>query len=163
MSRRRKRRRLARCRLANGFVTFGCFNNYSKVTAATLKIWASLLREVPNSRLLLHSPQGSHRERALETFAAAGVEADRIEFVARVPLAEYLMRHNQIDMASILSWIRWNNHLRCAVDGSADCYIGRRNRRFARRQVFFPMPDCPSSLLTHPSNMSKLQANSQRI
>lgn len=35
------------------FVTFGCFNNFNKVTDSILKIWAEILRRVPESRLIL--------------------------------------------------------------------------------------------------------------
>ncbi|MGB4057321.1 MAG: tetratricopeptide repeat protein, partial [Alphaproteobacteria bacterium] len=37
----------------NGFITFGCFNNFSKVTDPVLSIWGKIMAQVPDSRLLL--------------------------------------------------------------------------------------------------------------
>lgn len=37
----------------NGYITFGCFNNFSKVTDDALKTWSKILKQVKNSRLLL--------------------------------------------------------------------------------------------------------------
>ncbi len=36
-----------------GPITFGCFNNFAKVTEPMLKLWGRILRAVPESRLLL--------------------------------------------------------------------------------------------------------------
>ena len=38
---------------ANGFVTFGSFNNLAKITPQVMAVWASILHAVPSSRLLL--------------------------------------------------------------------------------------------------------------
>jgi len=82
-----------------GFVTFGCLNNYSKVTSPVLQAWGRLLRDVPGSRLLLHCGQGAHRQRALETLAREGVEPQRVEFVARVSIAQYLQTYARMNIA----------------------------------------------------------------
>src|SRR5262249_30958758 len=73
--------------LAAGRVTFGCLNNFCKVTATALAAWGRLLRELPGARLLLHADPGSHRERAREFLAQQGVAPDRLEFADRVPAA----------------------------------------------------------------------------
>jgi predicted O-linked N-acetylglucosamine transferase (SPINDLY family) len=39
--------------IANGFVTFGCLNNFCKVNDGVLELWARVLKEVPSSHLLL--------------------------------------------------------------------------------------------------------------
>ena len=44
--------------LANGAVTFGCLNNFCKVSEKTLGAWAKILREVPDSQLLLSRAGG---------------------------------------------------------------------------------------------------------
>lgn len=84
--------------LSNGFITFGCFNNYCKVSPSALAAWARLLAAVPNSRLVLGSPEGSHRQQALEIFAVAGVVGERIEFRAKIPLADYFSLYHQVDI-----------------------------------------------------------------
>ena len=39
--------------LRNGYVTFGCFNKYCKITDSILTAWKKILDAVPNSRLIL--------------------------------------------------------------------------------------------------------------
>jgi len=78
--------------------TFGCLNNFAKVTPITLLLWARLLRRVPDARLLLHAPAGNEHW-ALETLRGAGVDASRVTFVGRRPFAEYLAAYREIDVA----------------------------------------------------------------
>ena len=44
-------------------ITFGCLNNFAKVSTEALELWAEILGAIPGSRLLLHAPEGSCRER----------------------------------------------------------------------------------------------------
>lgn len=92
--------------LKNGRITFGCFNNFFKVTRPTLDLWRRLLMRVPDSRLVLYCDEGSHRQivrdyLAWEDLDAACEEFDptRLEFVARAILAEYFDRYQTIDIA----------------------------------------------------------------
>ena len=54
--------------LQSGHVTFGCLNNFCKVTGATLAAWSRLLQAVPDAHLLLHAQAGSHRDRVRDYF-----------------------------------------------------------------------------------------------
>jgi protein O-GlcNAc transferase len=68
--------------LANGFVTFGCFNNLAKITPLVIETWAAILRRVPDARLILKTHQlsdGPTADGYLEAFAARGIAGDRIE------------------------------------------------------------------------------------
>ena len=80
---------------ARGHITFGCLNNFSKVTRPTLAAWRRILHAVPSSRLVLHCGEGSHRR---EIATALGAP-DRIEFVSRLTLDDYFAQWNQIDIA----------------------------------------------------------------
>jgi protein O-GlcNAc transferase len=88
---------------AGGPVTFGSFNSPSKLTDATLRLWARVLAAVPEARLLfkgaaLEEPaqQVRHRER----FVRAGLPAERIEFLGRTPgTAEHLACYGRVDIA----------------------------------------------------------------
>ena len=45
-----------RCKLpqkVQGYITFGSFNNLSKITPEVIKAWSKILHSVPKSRLLL--------------------------------------------------------------------------------------------------------------
>jgi predicted O-linked N-acetylglucosamine transferase (SPINDLY family) len=82
-----------------GNVTFACLNNFAKVTSPTLAAWAEVLAKVRESKLLLHCPPGAHRQRVLEEITAQGVHGDRLDFIARIPFAQYLRQHERIDIA----------------------------------------------------------------
>ena len=86
--------------LSRGYVTFGCFNNYSKVTDAMLLLWWQLLLDVPGARLLLKSRLfGSEEGRSLavERFERLGLDASRIEL--RGFSSDYLAEYADMDIA----------------------------------------------------------------
>jgi protein O-GlcNAc transferase len=85
--------------LAKGHVTFGCLNNFYKIGPAVLDAWERILSGVADSRLILHAHDGSHREKILARFAAAGIDRGRIEFVGAQPLAGYFQTYRRIDIA----------------------------------------------------------------
>jgi len=85
--------------LANGFVTFGSFNNFSKMNPAVADLWCRVLAAVPGSRLLLLAPQGDHRRLLLERMAEGDIEPGRISFASFQPRADYLALHQRVDIA----------------------------------------------------------------
>jgi protein O-GlcNAc transferase len=88
-----------------GHVTFGCLNNFCKVSDSTLALWGRVLRAVNNSRLILLSPNGSHRQEVLRKLDIA---PDRIEFLAFLPRGEYLKMYHRIDIC--LDTLPYNGH-----------------------------------------------------
>jgi protein O-GlcNAc transferase len=85
--------------LTSGHVTYGCLNKFSKVSKASIDLWAKLLSSVKGSKLLLHSPLGSHRAEALARFEAGGARPEQIEFIDPQPLAQYVRTYQRIDVA----------------------------------------------------------------
>jgi protein O-GlcNAc transferase len=85
--------------MKNGAVTFASLNNFAKVTGEALDLWAAVVAQTPGSRIVIVCPPGKHRISVLERFARTGVEADRLEFVDRRPIAEYLRQFHRIDIA----------------------------------------------------------------
>ena len=79
--------------------TFGCLNNFAKVTDVTLNLWTLLLRRVPEARLLLYARTEAHRDRVRRALREAGVEEARAAFVGRQSLADYLQTYRLIDVA----------------------------------------------------------------
>jgi protein O-GlcNAc transferase len=79
-----------------GQITFGCLNNFCKVTVPTLETWAVILQSTAGARLLLHAPTGSHRERVATFFEKRGVAAGRINFVDKLPGREYFRTYARI-------------------------------------------------------------------
>ena len=67
--------------LASGKVTFGSFNNLSKMSDATVAVWAKILLAVADARLFLKSKQlqdADVLETTVQRFAAHGVARDRL-------------------------------------------------------------------------------------
>jgi predicted O-linked N-acetylglucosamine transferase (SPINDLY family) len=87
----------------NGFVTFGTFNNFAKVSDGLVETWCRLLKEMPDAKLLLKSPglkDSALGPRALERFAAHGVGQDRIIFCDYDPkVSDHLARYGDVDIA----------------------------------------------------------------
>lgn len=86
-----------------GFVTFGCFNNFAKITDDTLAAWGRLLATVPQSRLLLkgHGLDAPIIQADLHRrFASAGLSPDRVELLPHTPtITEHLATYARIDVA----------------------------------------------------------------
>jgi predicted O-linked N-acetylglucosamine transferase (SPINDLY family) len=94
--------------LRNGFVTFGSLNNFCKVNAAVLDLWARVLSAVPGSRLLLLAQPGAHRQRVLDRLAEGGVAPGRVTFAPFQPRQDYLALHQQVDLG--LDTFPYNGH-----------------------------------------------------
>jgi predicted O-linked N-acetylglucosamine transferase (SPINDLY family) len=83
----------------NGHITFGSFNAAAKVTPATCRRWGEILLRLPGSRLLIVDTKSApKRASVLADITGAGVAADRIEFLNRVPLGEYMGQFNRVDI-----------------------------------------------------------------
>jgi predicted O-linked N-acetylglucosamine transferase (SPINDLY family) len=88
---------------AGASVTFGCFNNFAKVSDSTLRGWAQVLASVPHSRLLLkgHGLGEPARAAVLRArLALLGVAQERIELLGRTPgVVEHLALYARVDVA----------------------------------------------------------------
>ncbi len=88
--------------LAKGCLTFGCFNNLTKLNDTVLAVWARILHAVPRSRLLLKAPQlrdASVRASIHDRFAAHGIGAERLLIELPSSRADYLQAYHRIDIA----------------------------------------------------------------
>ncbi len=84
-------------------LTFGCFNNLTKVRAETLDLWAEVLQAIPDSRLLIKDVRCAdlaNRERVLRHLRLRGIAAQRIELVDRVAdWHAHMALYNRVDIA----------------------------------------------------------------
>jgi protein O-GlcNAc transferase len=94
--------------LQNGYPTFGCFNNFCKLNAGTLSLWAKVLKAVERSRLLLLSPEGTCRRNVLHLLEQEGISGERITFVARQSGRAYFELYHQVDL--MLETLPYNGH-----------------------------------------------------
>jgi len=84
-------------------ITFGSFNNATKIGARSVELWARVLQAVPGSRLLMKAQSltdSTGRKVILERFAAAGIAPDRLELVAYTKTRdEHLRLYNRVHVA----------------------------------------------------------------
>ncbi|HEY0847256.1 MAG TPA: tetratricopeptide repeat protein [Noviherbaspirillum sp.] len=88
--------------LANGYLTFGCFNNLAKMNDAVVALWSRVLQAVPGSRLLLKAPQliDEETKRSVAArFSGHGIGEDRLQMEGPSPRAAYLAAYGRIDIA----------------------------------------------------------------
>ena len=85
----------------NGYITFGCFNNFAKVTDPVLETWGKIMAQVPDSRLMLEingidSPKirSEHSQR----MEKLGLPMDRVILEPR-RISNQFVLYNEIDIA----------------------------------------------------------------
>jgi predicted O-linked N-acetylglucosamine transferase (SPINDLY family) len=81
-----------------GKVTFGCLNSFCKVSSAAWELWTQLLRAAPNSHLIVHAHEGSHRDRLWNLLERQEIDPHRLKFVGKVSFHEYFKLYHQIDI-----------------------------------------------------------------
>lgn len=82
-----------------GSITFGSLNAFRKINQPVLALWAQILRQMPDSTLMLVCPEGSPQAKVLEFMQLQGVSPSRIRLVPELSRDEYFRRYNQIDIA----------------------------------------------------------------
>ena len=82
-------------------ITFGSFNNISKITPIVIKTWSKILNAVPTSRLVLKLPMlDSNTAYYHDLFVQEGIIKDRIEFYQPSPTVEdHLNLYGRIDIS----------------------------------------------------------------
>ena len=94
--------------MVNGFVTFGCLNNFCKINDSVLRHWVEVLRSVADSRLLILAPEDIQRRYVLDYLKKENIGLERMEFVATRPRRKYLECYHRIDIG--LDTLPYNGH-----------------------------------------------------
>ncbi len=87
--------------LANGHITFGCFNNLAKITPRVIATWSGILQRIPDARLVLKAHQFTDAptvERIRAEFAAHGIPAARLQFRGPSGHRVFIGEYNDIDI-----------------------------------------------------------------
>ena len=92
----------------HGHVTFGCLNNFVKVNAQVLALWARVLRAVARSCLIVLAHEGKFRRDTVERLEQEGIAPDRVGFVSYRPRRQYLEQYHDIDL--MLDTFPYNGH-----------------------------------------------------
>ena len=84
-----------------GHITFGSFNNLSKLTPKVIKVWSKILHAVPLSTLILKSSTlNRNSAHHLELFKKEGISNNRIKIYNKMPsMEEHLKLYSSIDIS----------------------------------------------------------------
>ncbi len=89
--------------IVNGYVTFGSFNNFAKISDSVIRLWGEILAALPEARLRMKtmSLRDGEVQKALhDRLARLGCDVDRVTLSGPVPgLANHLARLAQVDIA----------------------------------------------------------------
>lgn len=87
---------------AAGHITFGSFNNISKVTPQVVGIWSEILKNVPGSRLILKSKalgDAPTKARYGAMLVQSGISPDRFDLLTRIePVTNHLRAYDHVDI-----------------------------------------------------------------
>lgn len=90
-------------RSGNKGLVLGSFNDLSKVSPATIGLWAAVLRALPESSLLLKARQLSDPDVCREltrAFEQEGIAANRLRFMGRTDgVSDHLALYGEVDIA----------------------------------------------------------------
>ena len=87
--------------LHNGYITFGCFQNLTKLNDYVLAAWGQILQALPQAKLHLQNRQMAcpHARQALiQRLIKIGISEERVSINAYVPRNAYLAAHNAVDI-----------------------------------------------------------------
>jgi predicted O-linked N-acetylglucosamine transferase (SPINDLY family) len=87
--------------LQNGYVTFGCFQNLSKVVDEVLTVWGKILNAVPNARLRWQCKQLGDPAVVAQfggRLQQHGIDPARVSLHGTVAREAYLGAHAEVDM-----------------------------------------------------------------
>lgn len=86
-----------------GYVTFGSFNNQSKITSGVIAVWSAILQAVPDSRLILKNislKDPSTQKRVRREFMRHGVSGSRLDLRGPIwHVVDHQSVYNQVDIA----------------------------------------------------------------
>lgn len=88
--------------LENGYITLGCFNNPTKLNKVLLSEWATLMHELPGSRLFLKGKpytSESFCERIYTQMENHGIERDRLMIEGPASHRGLMDAYNRVDIA----------------------------------------------------------------
>ena len=83
----------------NDYITFGSFNNFSKINDAVINTWSKIIKSIKNSRLILKTSNLKSQTLLMEKFKKEKV-LDSIEFVSyKKNFKDHMNLYKKIDLA----------------------------------------------------------------
>lgn len=87
--------------LDKGHITFGCFQNLTKLNDDVLKTWAWLAKRLPDAHWRFQTArlaEGAEREAFRQKLLALGFPSGQIHFHGHSGTADYFAAHHEVDM-----------------------------------------------------------------
>ena len=87
--------------IKNGYLTFGCFNNFKKINKEVINIWSRILINT-NGKLLIKTKELDHdgfREKIKDNFLQNGVDNNQLILEGFSERSILLKKYNMIDLA----------------------------------------------------------------
>jgi len=87
--------------LQNGFITFGCFQNFAKVGDDVLEVWGQILAALPDARLRIQAKQlgeDANVKNLLLRLQHHGIGRERASIHASTRREAYLASHAEVDI-----------------------------------------------------------------
>jgi predicted O-linked N-acetylglucosamine transferase (SPINDLY family) len=87
--------------IRNHFVTFGCFQDLTKITEPVLAAWSTIMQTLSTARLRLQTGRFSNlavRDAFMQRLSAAGIETARVEVYGGAPRNSYLDSYAAVDI-----------------------------------------------------------------
>jgi predicted O-linked N-acetylglucosamine transferase (SPINDLY family) len=87
--------------MSTGHITFGSFNNFAKVTPQVFALWAKILNEIPDSRLILKGRSFHDKTTCnytINMFTQRGIAAERITLQYWDQSPKHLESYNLVDI-----------------------------------------------------------------
>jgi predicted O-linked N-acetylglucosamine transferase (SPINDLY family) len=89
--------------LENKYITFGCFNNSSKISDSVIETWSQILLKIDNSRLIIKAPNDDAQiaqENILKKFESFNVDSAKILFSPmEIKKKNHYKMYNKIDIS----------------------------------------------------------------
>ena len=100
---------------------FCCFNQPYKITPEIFACWTGLLREIPGSVLWLLADNQWATDNLIRAAEMHGIDAARLVFAPKLPLAQHLARYRSADLA--LDTFPYTSHTTASDALWGDCLI----------------------------------------
>ncbi len=87
--------------LKNGYITFGCFSEVTKVNPTTVQQWAAVLKAVPDAKFLVNNKlftESAMQGRLLSQLMDAGIGTDRLKIATGGLHVEFLGQYADVDV-----------------------------------------------------------------
>ncbi len=88
--------------IKNGYITFGSFNNLSKINKRVIFLWSKVLKSVPKSKLFLKTKQLNDsylKKKIIDEFKENGIDLNSIILEGGSARSKLLNSYNKIDIA----------------------------------------------------------------